>query len=181
MNRHRTDIRGKRPRASEEDLEMSRDKKQKAAKRGAVLLTLLGVLMAGTIALAAWTAGGTGSGYAKATTAQNLTTVDVSGSTTAQLYPGGTGDLKLSVTNPNAYAVTITSVAGSGTITSDKGAACNASTGVSYTTQSSLSQVVGAGATVPFTLTGSVAMSNASDNTCQGAVFTVPVTLTGTS
>jgi hypothetical protein len=159
---------------------MARDK-TKIARRGGVVVTFIGVAMAGTIAFAAWTAGGTGNGYSKATTAQNLTTVDVSGSTTAQLYPGGTGDLKLSVTNPNPYAVTITSVAGSGTITSDKGAACNASTGVSYTTQSSLSQVVGAGATVTLSLTGSVAMSNASDNTCQGGVFTVPVTLTGTS
>jgi hypothetical protein len=159
---------------------MFRDK-TKIARRGGVVVTFVGVAMAGTIAFAAWTAGGTGNGYSKATTAQNLTTVDVSASTTAQLYPGGTGDLKLSVTNPNPYAVTVTSVAGSGTITSDKGAACNAATGVTYTNQTGLTQAVGAGATATFTLTGSVAMSNSSDNSCQGGVFTVPVTLTGTS
>jgi hypothetical protein len=130
---------------------MSRDKKHKTAKRGAVLLTLLGVVMAGTIALAAWTAGGSGNGYSKATTAQVLTTVDASASTTAQLYPGGTGDMKLSVTNPNAYPVTITTVTGSGAITSDKGAACNASTGVTFTNQSGLSLSVPAGATTTFT------------------------------
>jgi hypothetical protein len=159
---------------------MFRDK-TKIARRGGVVVTFVGVAMAGTIAFAAWTAGGTGNGYSKATTAQNLTTVDVSASTTAQLYPGGTGDLKLSVTNPNPYAVTVTSVAGSGTITSDKGAACNSATGVTYTNQTGLTQAVGAGATATFTLTGSVAMSNSSDNSCQGGVFTVPVTLTGTS
>ena len=30
-------------------------------------------------------------------------------------------------------------------------------------------------------LAGKVAMSNASDNSCQGAVFTVPITLAATS
>jgi hypothetical protein len=159
---------------------MSKDK-NKIAKRGAVLLTLLGVLMAGTIALAAWTAGGTGAGYAKATTAQALTTVDASGSTTAQLYPGGTGDMKLRIDNPNPYAVTVTTVTGSGTITSDKGAACNAATGVTFTNQTGQTLAVPAGSAVTFTLTGSVAMSNASDNSCQGGIFTIPVTLTGTS
>lgn len=160
---------------------MSRDKKHKTAKRGAVLLTLLGVAMASTIALAAWTAGGTGDGYAKATTAQVLTTVDASASTTAQLYPGGTGDMKLRINNPNPYAVTVTTVTGSGTITSDKGAACNAATGVSFTNQTGQTLAVPAGSAVTFTLAGSVAMSNASDNSCQGGIFTIPVTLTGTS
>ncbi len=85
------------------------------------------------------------------------------------------------VTNPNSFAVTVTSVTGAGTITSDKGAACNASTGVTFTNAAGLSQAVGAGATVTFSLAGKVAMSNASDNSCQGAIFTVPVTLSATS
>jgi hypothetical protein len=34
---------------------------------------------------------------------------------------------------------------------------------------------------VTFSLVGKVAMSNASDTSCQGAVFTVPVSLTATS
>jgi len=159
---------------------MSRDK-NKIAKRGGVLVTLLGVLLAGTIALAAWTAGGTGDGYSKATTAQALTTIDASASTTAQLYPGGTGDMKLRINNPNPYAVTVTTVTGSGAITSDKGAACNASTGVTFTNQTGQTLSVPASSAVTFTLAGTVAMSNASDNSCQGAVFTIPVTLTGTS
>ena len=159
---------------------MFRDKK-KFVKRGSVLVTLVGVALAGTVAMAAWTAGGTGDGYSKATTAQALTTIDVSGSTSAQLYPGGTGDMKLRINNPNPYAVTVSSVTGSGSITSDKGAACNASTGVSFTNQSGLSLSVPASSAATFTLAGTVAMSNASDNSCQGAVFTIPVTLTGSS
>jgi hypothetical protein len=159
---------------------MARDK-TKIARRGGVIVTIIGVAMAGTVAFAAWTAGGTGDGYAKATTAQALTTIDASASTTAQLYPGGTGDMKLRINNPNPYAVTVTTVTGSGTITSDKGAACNAATGVTFTNQTGQTLSVPASSAVTFTLTGSVAMSNASDNSCQGGVFTIPVTLTGTS
>jgi hypothetical protein len=110
-----------------------------------------------------------------------LTLSDASASTTAQLYPGGTGDIWIKVTNSNPFAVTVTSVTGAGTITSDKGAACDAATGVTFTNTTGLSQAVGAGATVTFSLAGKVAMSNASDNSCQGAVFSVPITLAATT
>src|SRR5258708_5910569 len=82
---------------------------------------------------------------------------------------------------PALAAVTITAVTGAGRITSDKGAACDAATGVTFTNTSGLSQAVAAGATVSFSLAGRLAMSNASDNSCQGAVFTVPITLVATS
>ncbi|HST17036.1 MAG TPA: hypothetical protein VLK36_05160 [Gaiellaceae bacterium] len=150
--------------------------------RVALALAALALLATAAVTLGSWTVGSSaGNGYAKAVTAQNLTLGDATASTTAQLYPGGTGDLWVKVTNPNSFAVTVTGVTGAGTITSDKGAACNASTGVTFTNTSGLSQAVGAGATVTFSLAGKVAMSNASDNSCQGAVFTVPVTLTATS
>jgi hypothetical protein len=135
-------------------------------------------LLAAGVAFAAWNAGGTGSGYAKATTAQALSTV--AATTTAQLYPGGTADVEITIHNPNPYPVSVTSISGNGAITSDKGAACNASTGVTYTDRTGTFNVA-ANADASFTLTGAVAMSNASDNACQGAVFTVPVSLTGAS
>ncbi|MGZ5343264.1 MAG: hypothetical protein ACXWF5_01100, partial [Actinomycetota bacterium] len=73
-----------------------------------------GAMLAGSIAFAAWTASGTGSGYAKATNAQALTTVDVSATTAATLYPGATGNVKIEISNPNPYPVTVTDVVGSG-------------------------------------------------------------------
>jgi hypothetical protein len=155
--------------------------KRTITKKLTIGTLFLGVTLAGSVAFAAWTATGSGNGYAQAKTAAALTTVDVSASTTAQLYPGGTGDVLLKITNTNPYQVTVTSVAAGGTITSDKGAACNATTGVTYTPPVSPSLAVPAGASVQFTLSGAVAMSNASDNACQGAIFTVPVTLTGAS
>lgn len=142
---------------------------------------VLGVALAASVAFAAWTATGTGSGYTQATTAQALSTVDVSASTTAQLYPGGTSDVKIRISNPNPYPVVVTDVEGSGAITSDKGGACDASTGVSFTDQTGQSIAVAAGSTTNVTFAGAASMTNASDNTCQGAIFTIPVTLSGNS
>ena len=101
-------------------------------------VVLAGAMLASSIAYAAWTATGSGSGYAKATSAQALTTVDVSATTTATLYPGATGNVSLRITNPNPYPVRVTSVAGSGTIDSNATAACDASTGVTFTDQTGL-------------------------------------------
>ncbi len=70
---------------------------------------------------------------------------------------------------------------GSGAVTSTV-PACNLSTGVTFTNQTGLSLIVPANSLgTQFTLNGAAAMSNASDNACQGAVFTIPVTLSGAS
>lgn len=136
-----------------------------------------GALLALGIAYAAWTATGSGSGASEATTALALSTVDATALTSAQLYPGGTGDLVVRIQNPNPFGVTVSSILPAGPITSDKGAACDASTGLSFEGRTSLSQSIAANTTVSVTLTGAVAMSGASDDSCQGAVFTVPVSL----
>jgi hypothetical protein len=148
-----------------------------------VVLAAVAALVVSGVLYAAWNTGGSGNGYAKATTAQSLTIGDASASTTADLYPGATGTVKLRVTNPNPFPVRITTVTkqSGGTITSDKGAACNASTGVTFTDQTGLALDLAAGAASTFTLSGAVSMSNASDNTCQGAIFTIPVDVVGTS
>jgi hypothetical protein len=147
-----------------------------------VVVAIAALVVSGVL-YAAWSTTGSGNGYAKAGTASALTIGDASASTTADLYPGGTGAVKLKVTNPNPFPVRITTVAKQtgGTITSDKGAACNASTGVTFTDQTGLALDVAAGATSTFTLSGAVSMTNASDNTCQGAIFTIPVDVTGAS
>jgi len=148
-----------------------------------VALAAIVALVATGVIVAAWSTSGSGNGYAKAGTASALTIGDASAATVGDLYPGGTGSVKLKVTNPNPFAVRITTVAKqtSGTITSDKGAACNASTGVTFTDQTGLTLDLAGGATSTFTLPNAVAMSNASDNTCQGAIFTIPVDVTGAS
>jgi hypothetical protein len=141
------------------------------------------VIALGVAALvyAAWLAGGTGSGYAKAKSAQQLTTVDVSASTSATLYPGADGDVLIKISNPNPYPVRVTGVAGNGAITADSGHSSCSTTGVTYTNQSGLTIDVAAGSSTQATLSNAAHMSNSSDDGCQGAVFTIPVSLTGQS
>ena len=155
----------------------------KLPRKVVFVLAAIVVLVLSSIVLAAWSTSGSGNGYAKAGTASALTLNDASASTTADLYPGANGSVKVSITNPNSFPVRITAVSkqAAGSITSDKGASCNASTGVTFTTQSGLALDLAAGATSTFTLANAVSMSNASDNTCQGAVFTIPVDVTGAS
>jgi len=144
-------------------------------------VALVAAAVVAGVGIAAWSVSGSGSGFAKATSASPLSLVDATAYTSAALYPGATGPLKLRVTNGNSFPVRITAVSGSGTITSDKGAACDSSTGVTFANQSGLALDVDPGATTTLTVPSSVAMSNASDNSCQGAVFTVPVTVTAVS
>ncbi|HEY6567831.1 MAG TPA: hypothetical protein VI341_09985 [Actinomycetota bacterium] len=153
----------------------------KRSKKITAGFVLVGVMLVSSIAYAAWTATGTGSGFAKASTAQSLGTVDVSASTSATLFPGATGDVSLRINNPNPYPVRVTAVSGAGTIDSDKTAACDASTGVTFTDQTGLTLDIPASSAQTFTLSGSVSMSNSSHTDCQGAVFTIPVNLTGAS
>ena len=141
---------------------------------------LVAGLLASGVAWAAWTADGTGNGYAKATTAEVLTTDDVSATTVAQLYPGGTGDVKLTINNTNDYPVRVTSIAGNGTIVADSGHAGCTTTGVSFADQTGTWDVA-ANSETAVTLTGATSMSNASLNACQGATFTIPVALSGAS
>jgi hypothetical protein len=160
--------------------------RKQVSRKLAVVTTVMALAIVGLV-FAAWTTNGTGSGYAKAGTAQALSTVDVSASTTATLYPGGpAGDVTIRVSNPNTYPVTVTGVAAAGAITPDAGHATCTTTGVTFTDQTGLTIAVPAksGAVngeASATLTGAANMSNASVNGCQGATFTIPVTLSGAS
>jgi hypothetical protein len=147
----------------------------------AVTVMALGIVSLG---YAAWTSSGNGSGFAKASTAQVLSTATVSAAN--GLYPGATGDLTLKLSNPNQYPVTITSVTGNGTITADSShATCGQDaghpTGVTYTDQTGLNISVPANGTAQVAVPNSVHMSNASDDSCQGATFTIPVSVSGAS
>jgi hypothetical protein len=146
-------------------------------------LAAIAALVGTGVLIAAWNTSGSGNGYARAGSASALTIGDASASTSADLYPGASGAVKLKVTNPNSFPVRITGVTkqSGGSISSDKGAACNASTGVTFSDQSGLTLDLAAGATSTFTLSGAVSMSNASDNSCQGAIFTIPVDVTAVS
>jgi hypothetical protein len=153
-------------------------------KRRVQAAVALLVLTVTGLGYAAWTTSGSGTAYSKAGTSQALSTVDVSASTTASLYPGATGDVLIRVSNPNGFAVRVTGVSLNGTnanITPDGSHAGCTTTGVSFTNQTGLTIDVPAGSATTATLTGAAAMSNASVDGCQGAVFSIPVNLTALS
>ena len=148
------------------------------------------LVLAGGVASAAWGSSGTGTAASKALTFQTLTVQN--GTVTGQLYPGGSGDAVLSVTNSNPFAVKITQIAQDTStgkfVSSDQGAACTDASGSTHPTGVTLATAtgspiatVGANATATVTLTGKVSMSASSDTGCQGATFTIPVTVTATS
>jgi hypothetical protein len=127
-------------------------------------------------AFAYFTSAGTATASASTGTMLTVTVAATAGPPSALLYPGGTGDVALQVTNPNNYAVTLVSVvATGGTITASNG--CSP-TGVSFTSQPSLSIPIAASATTQVHLSGAASMSSASANACQGATFSIPVTIT---
>lgn len=152
----------------------------KFVKRVGIASIGVAVVLAATIAFAAWTTNGTGSGYVAAGSEQDLTTLSVAASTTSLLYPNGSADVTVKINNPNPYKVLVTAInSGTGSITSGD-ATCDASNGVSYTNQSG-SWTVPAAGTLTVTLTNAASMSNASVDACQAKTFTVPVALTGAS
>ena len=83
-----------------------------------------------------------------------LTTVDVSASTSATLYPGATGDVVLKIDNSNPYPVRITAVTGSGAVTADAGHSGCVTTGVTFVDQSGKSIDIAASSQTQVTLTG---------------------------
>ena len=144
-----------------------------------VTLAVLGVA---SLVYAAWTSSGTGSGYAKAQSAQALTTSDISATTAATLYPGATGNVEIKINNPNPYPVRVTSVTGTGAATPDSAHAAGCTTtGVAFVDKTGLTIDIAASGTTTQTLNNAVTMSNASSNGCQGATFTLPVSISGAS
>jgi hypothetical protein len=150
-------------------------------KRATVLSLFLGILLAGSVAFAWWTASGSGTGYAEAETSGGALTT-VASTTSPDLHPGGSGDFTITVHNPNSYAVTLTDVVQSGpALTSSSDAACEALDSVHLADQNGLSYNLPAGADTPLTFAGQVSRDygTSADNSCQGEVFEIPVDLTG--
>ena len=131
-------------------------------------------------AFAYWTSSGAGSGTAGANSLQTVTVAAFVGgdSPASSLLPAGpAGEVILRLSNPNAFAVTLVSVVGNGTITADSGHSGCSTTGVSFTNQTGLSVSVPAGSSL-VRLPAAASMSTASLNACQGATFHIPVTIT---
>jgi hypothetical protein len=149
-------------------------------RRGALVVAgvLATVVIGSGSAYAYWTGIGSGSGSASTGTAQTVTLLPATATVTTPLVPGGTGDLLLRFSNPNAYDVTLISVQqapGSVGVVNPSGT-CS-TTGVTVPTSSALAVTVASGASVAVSVPNAAAMSTASDSGCQGASFQIPVTV----
>jgi|KBSMisStaDraftv2_1062788.scaffolds.fasta_scaffold134986_1 hypothetical protein len=147
-------------------------------RRAFVAMAIVGVVLTGGgIAAALWSANGSGPGQAKALSAQSLTVTAATGA--ADLYPGFTGgDVFFTITNPNPYPVTFTSMT-AGTVTSSNPAACP-SANVSVANASGLSLAAAASSTSGTqSIANVVTMAAGAPDGCQGATFTINLTLSG--
>ena len=146
-------------------------------KMAAAVIAITVLLTAG-LAVALWTSNGTGSGNARALTAQTVTVNASTGA--ADLYPGFTGgDVHFTLTNTNPYPIQFTDMT-SGTVTSSNQAACPASN-VTVSGASGLTLNVAANATSGAqSITNVVTLASGAPDGCQGVTFTIALNLTGT-
>ena len=147
-------------------------------KRKVASFVVVGVMLTGGgIAAALWSANGSGVGQAKALSAQALTVTAATGA--ADLYPGFTaGDVFFTITNPNPYPVTFTSMT-AGAITSSNPGGCPSSN-VTVANATGLSLAAAASSTSGTqSIVDVVTMAAAAPDGCQGATFTISLTLSG--
>jgi hypothetical protein len=168
--------------ALEPDHILHRESKATTTHRQWVRRMIVGVGASGMLCLCGgtayglWQAAGTGGASSTSGTAQNVT---VGTTITGTLSPGGPSrDLAVSITNPNAQAITVTAIALNGAVTAGGGVGSCATTGVNVALPSSISFAVPATSSRTYTATGAVTMSTASESGCQGATFTIPLTVT---
>jgi hypothetical protein len=146
----------------------------------------LAVLVSAGVAFALWSAQGTGSGRAQATTAVSATVTPVNCAATPaciDLYPGYTeGDVYFTITNPNPYDITFTGMtAGAVTVDAAHAAGCPATSITVESPVTGLSLVAPADSTTgELSIDDVVTMIAAAPNGCQGASFDIALTLTGT-
>ena len=171
--------------------------RQVLRRRVGVVVAVTILLTGGGVAVASWTATGTGQGSARAA---NVTGLVVSaGTPLGALYPlpadatpstgygsGTTGSVATTVTNPNPFPVTITSATvGSVTTSPLTGRTCAAGSvlptaSAPITLSPPVTLAANSGPTA-VTVPGALHMVSTAEDGCQGATVPVPVTVTGAS
>ena len=145
----------------------------------------LTVLASAGVAFALWSAQGTGSGRASATTAVSATVTPVDCATSpacVDLYPGfAQGDVYFTITNANPYDITFTGMtAGDVTVDALHAADCPATSITVDSPVTGLSLLAPASSTTAeLSIDDVVTMIAAAPDGCQGATFDIELTLAG--
>jgi hypothetical protein len=149
---------------------------------GAIVgVTLVVGAFGGGAAYAYWRSSGAGSGVASVgAQPADVHLVNVAGTPTSTLVPGGTGALQLSFNNPNAYSVTMVAIS-SAAVQNPGGGCTAANSGVTVPNQSGLHTTISPttpGSPVTVTIAGAVSMDTSSVSACQGKTFQIALTVT---
>lgn len=146
----------------------------------AKLALLIGVLAAAAVAAGTSSGyfrnGASGSGTALVAAVQPVTLTPAT--PTGGLYPGGSADVALTVSNPNSGAVTIASLAldtsrGTNGLGVDGGhSGCDLSA-ITFTGAATGWTIPAQAGAYPIDLPGAIAMAPSAADACQGATFTV--------
>lgn len=140
-------------------------------------VTVAGLLFGGA-AFASWGGSGSGTGTAATASAKSIVLAISSPSTTA-LYPGQSGSVSASITDPySSQAVTITGL--TGTVTTSNEATCPGVANFSISSHpAGLPSAVQPGSPFSGTLSNAVTMSSGAASGCQGVTVTVQYSVTG--
>jgi len=156
-----------------------RERRRRRARHLLAAFVLVSVMSgAGGAAYAYFTTVGSGHGSATVGTTLGVTVEAATGTVSSKLIPGTSADLPLTLTNPNAFAVRITSIQQNGSVTAVGGLGTCTTSGVSVPTNNSLSVALASGSHVAVHVPNGAQMSTASDSGCQGASFQIPVLIT---
>ncbi len=156
-------------------------------RRSAVVASAVAVSVVGAgAAWAAWTLSGTGAANATAGSAAPLIVTNV---TVTPLTPNATGDVVLTVNNPNPFPVKVTGFTFAG-LTKGAGEDCNVGNNISFpngtlsSTPADLLVPAKVGAdngTKAITYAGSIRMKADADDNCQSAIFSFTTTVAANS
>lgn len=143
---------------------------------GAMAALVIG--LSGGAAFAYFTSSGSGIGVTSIGSPSAVTVEAATGTVSNQLQPGGSGDLLMTIDNPNSYSLKLISVSQNGSVASSGGNSCTGATsGVTVPTHSGLAISIPSG-TNTIVVRNGVSMSSSSASGCQGASFQVPVLIT---
>ncbi len=111
---------------------------------------------------------------------QPVTVMIATGTPTTPLYPGGVGDVSLTLNNPNDFPLRVTALAPSPTapVTANGGVGPCTVTGVTVSSLTGLDLTIAPGDGEVIDIPNAVSMGMNSQSGCQGATFSVPVSLT---
>lgn len=149
-------------------------------------IAVIALLVAGSLAYAAWSVNGSGTGSASAASAINLSLTP--GSPSDSLFPGASGDVATTITNSNPFPVHVTAI----TLDSGQGTAgfavdgghsgCNINTlSFSAQTNGGSGWDIPANDSIDVDAADAIAMGSGANDSCQGAAFTVYLTATAVS